>query len=263
MTNTFVVDWNYLTFHSPEFEFNDSFYNLDTTTLKCRIIGRHLLVANQGDVHIMTSSAPISTEGPGFYHRVVSSYVSAARINAGLFYRDSIVQYQDLGGDKEFTPSETVYPFLVYPWHRTGSVNNDVARPPEKGSRTSVLNLKKLINIMYFGEPYRIKINNGKWEDINFDLADADIKVFNSDQVSVVKIDGKNYFGNIDQVISPCFKYPIVLSESNNFTSALSRISRVYPTNSEKKAGLLFSNEPVYMKYKSTPHAVIHSTIVP
>lgn len=46
LTNVFVVDWNYLTFHSPEFEFNDSFANIDTEALHCRKIGKYKLFSN-------------------------------------------------------------------------------------------------------------------------------------------------------------------------------------------------------------------------
>lgn len=46
LTNVFVVDWNYLTFHSPEFEFNDSFVNMDTEALHCRKIGKYKLFSN-------------------------------------------------------------------------------------------------------------------------------------------------------------------------------------------------------------------------
>jgi hypothetical protein len=73
LSNVFVVDWSHLTFHSPEFEFNDSFHNLDSSTLGCRISGRQLLESNNGDIHIITKTPPISSNGLGFYHRVISS----------------------------------------------------------------------------------------------------------------------------------------------------------------------------------------------
>ena len=99
LMNVFIVDWSYLTFHSPEFEFNDSFYNMDTSTLGTQIVGRYLLTSNTGDIHIITSSSPISTDAPGFYHRIVSSEFSASRINAGLFYRDSAVTWAKNNGE--------------------------------------------------------------------------------------------------------------------------------------------------------------------
>lgn len=125
LTNVFVVDWNYLTFHSPEFEFNDSFHNMDAASLRCKIIGKQLLTSNQGDIHITTSTGPMGKDAPGFYHRSVSTSGSAFRINAGLFYKDNRV-YSDFEQD---SGDKTNYPFLVYPWHRYGSLNNDCVRP--------------------------------------------------------------------------------------------------------------------------------------
>lgn len=171
-----------MTFHSPEFEFNDSFYNLDTTTLNCNVIGKYLLSSNQGDIHIITSSPPISTDAPGFYHRVVQSTMSSYRINSGLFYRDCQVRVK-ANDNKIYEPVENedvqsktkynpIYSFLVYPWHRTGSLNNDCVRPVDSGSRSAILNQKKLINLMYFG-----KVSY----EAATELSDTNIKVFNSD----------------------------------------------------------------------------------
>lgn len=195
LSNVFVVDWNYLTFHSPEFEFNDSFHNMDATTILCRTVGKHLLAYNQGDIHIISQSSPISTDAPGFYHRTVFSSRSASRISAGLFYKDSIVKLTndkksyDVTEGKSTDETADISSFLIYPWHRTGSLNNDCARPDGMGSRTAVLSQKKMTNLMYFGTMH---------SDVPAQLTDATIKVFDSDQVSLVKINDMNYFGNVD-----------------------------------------------------------------
>jgi hypothetical protein len=136
LNNIFVVDWSYLTFHSPEFEFDDSFHNMDTSTLKCQMIGKYLLESNQGDIHIMTSTTVMDTDAPGFYHRVVASQLSASRINAGLFYKDCIICTTT--GSTEYEPYKVLdksitWSYLVYPWHRTGSLNNDSVRTEKDG----------------------------------------------------------------------------------------------------------------------------------
>ena len=147
LSNIFIVDWKYLTFHSPEFEFNDAFRNMDTTTISCRLKGKHLVGTNQGTTHITTSSPPISTHGTGFYNRIVFSELSAYRINAGLFYRDRPVNYHKVNNEYIFDAANednSVYgdyefSFLTYPWHRTGSLNNDCVRPAGKGNRSAML----------------------------------------------------------------------------------------------------------------------------
>lgn len=264
MSNIFVTDWSYLTFHSPEFEFNDSFHNIEESTYKCKIVGKHLVSTNEGDIHIITKSTTISSDGSGFFHRCVFTGRCAYRINAGLFYRDAIVglTYDKTGyeannsvttGDNNPDTHIDIRSFLVYPWHRTGSLNNDCVRPETAPGRTGVLEQKKLINMMYFGT-----ISN----DNTILLNDAQIKIFNSDQIALTKINGTNYFGNIDQVLSSNIRYPIGYAETLDFLQHnLGYISRDTWNAFEKKAnGLMLPNDPVYMKYKSTPHAIIHTT---
>ena len=195
LTNVFVVDWNYLTYHSPEFEFNDSFHNIDTATFGCRIVGKHLVSSNQGDIHIITSSTPISSDAPGFYHRVVFTGRVAYRINAGLFYKDGWVKYtkdnsipslsyQALINSGIGTYHSNIFSFLIYPWHRTGSLNNDCVRPEGYGSRTAMLSQKKMSNLMYFGTikhttEQSLQIQKTVGNNTTYD--NAAIKVFNSD----------------------------------------------------------------------------------
>ena len=67
-----------------------------------------------------------------------------------------------------------------------------------------------------------------------------------------------NYYGNVDQVLTPPEKYYIVGSKSEEFNGELTRIREDELHDDDKL--LATSAEPVYMKYKSTPHAVIHSS---
>lgn len=234
---------------------------MDTGTFACRITGKQLVSSNQGDIHIITTSPPISTDAPGFYHRVISSTLSAYRINAGLFYKDYTVKYNKDADPIHYISAEesgensNVDSFLVYPWHRTGSLNNDCIRPAKMGSRTAMLGQKKIINITQFGD-----IDNS----VSISLENADIKIFNSDQVSLIKIHGNNYFGNIDQVLSAPAKYPIGWLGSEDFTGEVAyvRTKNFYTNNTNaNERGTLLSNDPVYMKYKSTPHGVIYIDI--
>ena len=274
LTNVFVVDWHYLTFHSPEFEFNDSFHNIDTDTFSCKITGKQLLESNIGDIHIMTSSAPIASDASGFYHSIVTSFRSASRISAGLFYRDSLVKY-DSGDDttpykaKEDSNDNSEYDigsFLIYPWHRTGSLNNDCVRPESFPGRTAMLNQKKMINIMYFKEisnAYPLPKNEDEYNnyiDYEIPLPNNNIQVFNSDQVSLTKINNMNYFGNVDCVLSPFSKYHIGFSSSKSFvSSARYQYTDGWKKSDAKGRGLILATDPVYMKYKSTPHAVVYT----
>lgn len=103
----------------------------------------------------------MATDRPGFCHRIVSS-LNAYRINAGLFYKDCWIV---VNKDNEYGPiynlkDETSKPqdcaFLIYPWHRFGSLNNDCVRSMDStgaaGKRTAMLDQKKISNIMVFDD---------------------------------------------------------------------------------------------------------------
>ena len=60
--------------------------------------------------------------------------------------------------------------------------------------------------------------------------------------------------------MSPRFKYPIGWSESEQFTAYIGYLpTGDWSRQNVKQKGLILSNDPVYMKYKSTPHAVVYT----
>ena len=88
------------------------------------------------------------------------------------------------------------------------------------------------------------------------------IGIFNSDQVSLVKIDGKNYYGNIDTIINPTDEYSKVVTNSKLFASegltsvAAIKIGNWVNDHGDKYSQLVYSRPSIRMKYKSTPHIV-------
>lgn len=171
----FAVDSNYVTMHSPEFEFNDSFYAMDFDTISCYDAGIVKVASNHGDIHILTTSPTMNPESIGFFHNPIHTTNTAKRIVSGLFYMDWFVlrapknerwvyTYLDTNDESEQPYTEfnvfgdyTNIPnllrsFLTYPWHRTGSLNNDMVRPDGSGIRSAMLGQKKLTNLMFCEE---------------------------------------------------------------------------------------------------------------
>ena len=67
---------------------------------------------------------------------------------------------------------------------------------------------------MYFGDVVQesnIDLSTTVTENESTHTIDPNIKIFNSDQVSLTKINNQNYFGNIDQVLTSPVKYPIAI----------------------------------------------------
>ena len=69
--DVFFVDYNTVTFHSPDIEFDKDITNLDATTLKFRIAGRTEFDGCAWDIDIIPSSPNIILQAKGLLKRAV------------------------------------------------------------------------------------------------------------------------------------------------------------------------------------------------
>lgn len=288
LVNVFAVDQQYVTMHSPEFEFDNSFSSLDTTNLKLREVGYSEISSNQGDIDIRTSTPVIGNLSTGFYHRslfsVEHSNSGVRKLCAGLFYKDFLVDDSQEG----FFASEGQkydYSFMVYPWNRSTSLNNDVNRPQGKGTRTSELERKVISNLMFS------KYSNYFEEDKIKQFDNFSLKYFNSEEVSLLQVKNNNYYGNIDMLLIPPTVYGVVFStggtddfeatSQSKFTDTADKFfvgnrdsfsmidgsnlpeyndfhfSVNKPNPGDIDTNVRVTNDVIRMKYKSTPHAII------
>lgn len=214
---TFFIDKSILTFHSPEIELGKV---QDLSGLKLRLIGIASLTARASEIDIQLSSAGLSPDSKiynGYYESTWPSRGSKSypkQVISGLFYFDEIYKYGD--NDPTFTVIKIkdqgdstnanlknkdncpITPFMVYPWQKKGSINNDTS------NTTANLKTKKLSNLRYFGANFYF--NN---ED-TAPLVTSDIQLFTSDTIrckTPSQIYNKKphytYNGNIDQLITP------------------------------------------------------------
>ena len=250
----FKVSQDFLTFHSPDIEFDSSIQSLDQSLFRIRTVGRIQFDTSIGDINIQTSSPPIGGRATGFVHSMRKTRVpaeSARSLVAGWFYKDWIVDDND-GRFEAYNKQTYELPYFVCPWQSSGSLNNDIVRPANSGARSAVLKRKVISNI-------KTSFNN-KWEDSN-DLVSADtqIGIFNSNEVSLLRINEKNYYGNVDTLIVPSQEFSKVVSYNGattiaklngwGFNDATSDLGDNYESLRKQKAS-------IRMKYKSTPHAV-------
>lgn len=241
----FFVDANLVTMHSPEIEFDTSIQNLVLDdSLELKILGDVQLGASIGDIDIQTSSPPAYTEASGFTHKLIGYQIgdnSSSGINGGLtsgaFYQDALAK-----NDGTRVGLSTYH--LVYPWHRSGSLNNS----PRVGERTrsAVLSKKKISNLKFFNK--FVKAEN----DITYNIGTP--QLFSSNEVSIVRVWvdylGKSvpYYGNVDTIITaPSDGYDLYTAAS--FSGTFGSIPEGNGITSK-------SSDPVRIKYKSTPHLV-------
>lgn len=298
----YYIDQSILTFHSPDIEFDTATRSLDTSNLQLRIVGMVPMTSFVGDIDIQTST-PVnnfkgSDETPrGFYKEpigvensfsytenngklcfVEDSHFGYRSLSAGVFWLDEITGLKPNNSKKASTG------FVVYPWHRDGSLNN--TKFAKDGYKSAMLDKKKLSNMRYSYKPYYFsatKIWNA-YENGNITKTGiSGVSIFDSDEISLVKLPAPknsdlselNYYGNVDKLLTITRVgdkkdgYPIIttgaatiLDNENELADDSTSIHRTFSHNVWKKLFSPFTDQregvdPVRIKYKSTPHAVL------
>ena len=323
----FYVDQSIVTMHSPEFEFDDNISNLDTSQLKLRIVGRVAMTGNSSDVDVQTETPGFMTNSldmtlPGFYNEGIGvenmSLHGLKSLIAAPLYLDWVsggVPY--MGG------------FLVYPWHRSGPLNNSYSEGTER-TKNAVLSRKKMSNLKFSALTEYFNPWNAERSNDDNHTGISGVAIFNSEEQGLVRLPAPlnsglsdiNYYGNIDKVVNstrveeeyqpnysvdnpmywggdvmlrppqyfedgpeeyrdfarpnwdPCNRkdgYPIVAVGMQNYgvsmntmheafigipTHLYSWMDRYYRAHICMGKGA-FGTDPVSIKYKSSPHAVI------
>lgn len=283
--NAFRIDPFLITLNSPDVEFDDVMSHTDFDGYNLCTVGYSTFKETFGDIEIQTSTPTIGSDAAGFIHRSIDAPGSAALIS-GLFYNDYLVN------DKDSTPTYEAYhntnspaiDFPVFMWHKNGSLNNDVARD----NRSAALLKKKISNYRLGGITTYSAIGVAPVLG-----SSGDIRLFNSDELAIVKIDGSTYQGNIDTMVTPSTPSPYYFVgdpwrskvDTDQYSRSYYKLALADPTNTDSRSGvwvLTYENndykwqvpsgdrteigrnvkgldqwrEGVSIKYKSTPHLV-------
>ena len=281
--HAFYVDRSFATIHSPELIFDDAFNSLDFSGCKLNRVGYVTLERTYGDIDIQTSTPAIGSDAGGFVHRSIVTDGGAALITAP-FYNDYLVDEKKGSDPMRYEAYHTTSPaidFPVYMWQKNGSLNNDVAR----SNRSAELLKKKISN-------YRL--GKTSFADSVESYSVEDMQLFNSDTLSIVKVAGHAYMGNIETMLTPTKPSPYYIigdpwrdNVDTDFSSSCYYSLRLKdPSDTSSRAGVwtLKQNngswvwacnkgeptdvgddvkgldqwrEPISMKYKSTPHIVV------
>lgn len=286
----YYIDQSILTLHSPDIEFDDNIKNLDTSNLKLRIVGIVPLSAFVSDIDIQTST-PVnnfhnSTELPiGFYKEPIgvendfsydvttihlgNSHFGWRGLISGAFWFDEITGYRKGTSN----PDNLTTGFVVYPWHRNGSLNN--TKFATDGYKSAVLDKKKMSNLRYSYKTYYLDDNyiwNAYIKNNSTRTGISGVSIFDSNEVSLIKIPAQensglpdiNYYGNVDKLLissrvgTKKDGYPIMTTGTQNAATDahklfISEYTQVNSKFTEQTTGV----DPVRIKYKSTPHAVL------
>ena len=290
----FYVDQNIVTLHSPDIEFDDEVRSIDTSGLKLRIVGMVPLTAFASDIDIQTSTPvnnfydseelpigfykePVGVENNFGYQQVTypygqvkgDSHFGFRGLMSGAFWFDEITGYKSgTGNTNKYTTG-----FVVYPWHRNGSLNN--TKFATDNYRSAMLDKKKLSNMKY---SYKTQYMDPSYIWNAYLEGDANrtgisgVSVFDSNEVSLVRLPAPansnlsdiNYYGNVDKLLTISRVgakkdgYPIMTTGVQNAsTNAHTLFSGNYVQVDSNFTEQITGTDPVRIKYKSTPHAVL------
>lgn len=286
----YYIDQSILTFHSPDIEFDNEVRSIDTSGLKLRIVGMVPLTAFASDIDIQTST-PVnnfydSSELPaGFYKEPIGvendfsyegprshlgdSHFGWRGLISGAFWFDELTAYKkDTGNTNHYTTG-----FVVYPWHRNGSLNN--TKFATDGYRSAMLDKKKMSNMRYSYKSVYLdsgNIWNAYISGNSTRTGISGVAVFDSNEVSLVRLPAQensgltdiNYYGNVDKLLTISRigdkkdGYPIITTGVQSAeTNAHTLFSGGYTQVDSKFTDQITGTDPVRIKYKSTPHAVL------
>lgn len=286
----YYIDQSILTFHSPDIEFDNEVRSIDTSGLKLRIVGMVPLTAFASDIDIQTST-PVnnfydSSELPaGFYKEPIGAEndFSYARFGvhlgdshfgwrgliSGAFWFDEITAYKKGTGNTQHLTTG----FVVYPWHRNGSLNN--TKYATDGYRSAMLDKKKMSNMRYSYKSVYLdsgNIWNAYASGSSTRTGISGVAVFDSNEVSLVRLPAQensgltdiNYYGNVDKLLTISRignkkdGYPIMTTGVQSAeTNAHTLFSSGYTQIDSRFTDQVTGTDPVRIKYKSTPHAVL------
>lgn len=205
--NQLGISKDFLTFHSPDIEFDSNLYHVDYSTVGLysaseQVHFNHTL----SDIDIQTETPTISSFGSGFVHKSFSKGGSFG-IVSGLFYDDVIVEDHDSSseGTSIFRPlkvQKSSVKWLVYPWQASGSLNNDITRPADKGVSSAKLR-KKIISNLRYSNAFDISSMS-----MNSVTLQPHPKLFFGDDPTFVKVGNELYSGNVDTALVPDERVP-------------------------------------------------------
>ena len=266
----FMVSQHIVTFHSPDIEFDSSIQNIDGQDFDFTVDNTILFSASIGDIDIQTSSPPIGTDSIGFkkfslgtsFNSIYGPNGGARSLISGMFYYDYVVDYNGTIF-RDYNKQKHQIGYLIYPWQSSGSLNNDINRPSDKGTRSAVLKRKVISNIKFSFDNKRPK------QSVDYKIK---VNIFNSNEQQLIKLGQNSYLGNVDTLLIKEDFSKVVSVGNKEITEGTSADTPSFIDNTKitdlKHIGwqtsdikdyytdLVSKDISIRMKYKSTPHAV-------
>lgn len=234
--NPFHVDAKMITLHSPDIEFGNV-TAIDGSSINCRTIGKASITKFLVERNIESSTIPYSSDDAsmalGFYNVDVSGDITnMAECNAPLaapYWRSETKAQGEAG---------KIYGYMIYPWHQSGSITNDVAKD---GNEASSVLYRNQTAIYRRAENKPLTSSDTTYNSI------AQCRV--STNGSAYSIDNKIYTSNYNGSIAGNARIYRFETASGNYETQ-------FDTHAITANGI--SHSPLMMTYSSTPHIVFN-----
>lgn len=289
----FFVDQSIVTLNSPDVEFNTETQNSSLQNLKLRIVGvipissytsycdittnsisfptnyKYEVNTETGESSTPTTSTDTNvTYGIGLIDKTVTKTIGSKYTGRRFitdYIWDDVSIVRDYKKNKEVTQTSIItYQYAVYPWHRTGSLNND---KNIESDASSVLQTKQTSHLLYSSNTRYLKFpeqdstDEKEKEMLDVGYADVSLHLVQNDFVEVLRLPYKlreedekslvTYYPNVDTVLVNTNGYYIWKQYTVTYTGQESKSNRFNSAQEDK------TYAPVSMKYKSNTHYVI------
>ena len=249
----FFVDWNILTFHSPEVYYD----NVSEGNFVPRLIGYSTMDKSITSAYYTLNNPPHSNINPEGITPATHS-MDKVWISEDL-YEDNLYNLKYNEGTN-WNPGVTYMP--VYAWHRSGALGNQPWQMDNKWygelKTKSIASLRISRTTKYLNEAETFI--DGTTTNVKFYNDDSNLVLFPADANNPDFNREKIYKGEIDDVLT---------SNSYRLYSQVS-IEHLNKDPEGMPEQITVSNAPISMKYKSTRHGIIdlgynsnHKQIIP
>lgn len=222
LKTTYFIDQSILTLNSPDIEFNDKISNVIAGEYGLDIVGAIPFTINNFFSKIELDSPTLGSDVQGVLEL---NDTEGLNTTSALLYNDYIA---DEKGIDETTKNMVIKAqdyvtssnWMVYMWHRTGALNNDIT---VQGRNTTGLLKKKVFSQLKYS-PYNTYFVSNPSLRYTADSI-SDLFLFNSNEVELIKLpkygnekhDYINYYGNIDTIVSSSVPYTHKLTAPKNY----------------------------------------------
>lgn len=259
--------------HSPDIEFDTEVQSYSPDDLGLRIVGMVPIDASASAHHITasamietwhnTTNRPMFVRNPDFHvfgsgelqcqvlHKQ-GDVLAGRRLLSDYLWNDVVIKQDTSKDDKIVTKGLVDY--LIYPWHRNGSLNSDT-RTEDVASSWLKKKVESTILYSYKSEYFSSKID---YDSINTQFIFTENSQIANYRLGRQLSDSSsmeiNYYPNIDKALYNTEGYTV---ESNPSISEYIRYAGTDFADGTVEEYGLYSKSPVSIKYKSTSHAAI------